>query len=276
MVGMNYNYSCSIISTAGRVFNPNEGSGKFTFSSLTCKYVNGTDNETGYNSPSVWFYINASSSNGKTISLLDTNMTVISSNYSYKTGKGQSPLATIYVKGTGSCQRVFSHQTFSATYSWQAYFDKSTGFIVSYGYFQNDTNSNGNSFSCSNKLIVSSSSYGVHLVPQTAPTPKTTFPFTDVIFSIIAIFIVAILIVLLVSRHGRNNKLSKHSNTRPGVTSNMNNDNTADGKPLDFKPESGGTEQIVIKEIVKVKCEYCGALIDSTAKKCPFCGAPRN
>ncbi|TMI68503.1 zinc-ribbon domain-containing protein [Candidatus Bathyarchaeota archaeon] len=31
----------------------------------------------------------------------------------------------------------------------------------------------------------------------------------------------------------------------------------------------------MIKEVVKVKCKYCGALIDSTVQACPFCGAPR-
>ena len=35
-------------------------------------------------------------------------------------------------------------------------------------------------------------------------------------------------------------------------------------------------QQVVVKEVVKVKCAYCGSLIDSTAEKCPFCGATRS
>lgn len=29
------------------------------------------------------------------------------------------------------------------------------------------------------------------------------------------------------------------------------------------------------KEIVMVKCSYCGALMESTVTRCPNCGAPR-
>ncbi len=44
---------------------------------------------------------------------------------------------------------------------------------------------------------------------------------------------------------------------------------------IDLTPKQPPVQQIVIKEVVKVKCRYCGALIDSTAETCPICGAPR-
>jgi hypothetical protein len=44
---------------------------------------------------------------------------------------------------------------------------------------------------------------------------------------------------------------------------------------IDLTPKQPPVQQIVIKEVVKVKCRYCGALIDSTAEICPICGAPR-
>jgi hypothetical protein len=44
---------------------------------------------------------------------------------------------------------------------------------------------------------------------------------------------------------------------------------------IDLTPKQPPVQQIVIKEVVKVKCGYCGALIDSTAQVCPICGAPR-
>jgi len=36
-----------------------------------------------------------------------------------------------------------------------------------------------------------------------------------------------------------------------------------------------GEKQVVVKEIVKVRCSYCGQLFDSTLDRCPHCGAKR-
>jgi hypothetical protein len=35
-------------------------------------------------------------------------------------------------------------------------------------------------------------------------------------------------------------------------------------------------ERVIIKEreVVKIRCQYCGCLYDQTANKCPSCGAP--
>jgi hypothetical protein len=33
-------------------------------------------------------------------------------------------------------------------------------------------------------------------------------------------------------------------------------------------------KEVIIKEVVKVKCRYCGALVDITESKCSGCGAP--
>jgi hypothetical protein len=33
-------------------------------------------------------------------------------------------------------------------------------------------------------------------------------------------------------------------------------------------------EKETIREIVKVRCEYCGTLVDITGSRCPSCGAP--
>ena len=32
--------------------------------------------------------------------------------------------------------------------------------------------------------------------------------------------------------------------------------------------------EVIIKEIIKVKCPYCGALVDQGVDRCPNCGAP--
>jgi rubrerythrin len=34
-------------------------------------------------------------------------------------------------------------------------------------------------------------------------------------------------------------------------------------------------EQVVIREVAKVNCKYCGTLIPTTVDKCPYCGGPR-
>jgi len=33
-------------------------------------------------------------------------------------------------------------------------------------------------------------------------------------------------------------------------------------------------KEVIIREIVKVKCRYCGTLVDSTLSRCPNCGSP--
>ena len=46
--------------------------------------------------------------------------------------------------------------------------------------------------------------------------------------------------------------------------------------PISLRPaDQPQIQQVVVKEVVKVNCRYCGSLIDSTAERCPFCGATR-
>ncbi|MBS7614901.1 hypothetical protein KEJ18_04135 [Candidatus Bathyarchaeota archaeon] len=33
-------------------------------------------------------------------------------------------------------------------------------------------------------------------------------------------------------------------------------------------------KEVIIREVVKVKCRYCGMLVDSTLSRCPNCGSP--
>lgn len=37
--------------------------------------------------------------------------------------------------------------------------------------------------------------------------------------------------------------------------------------------EKISSEKVIIKEIVKVKCRYCGMLVEITLSRCPNCGA---
>ncbi len=44
------------------------------------------------------------------------------------------------------------------------------------------------------------------------------------------------------------------------------------GAPVAGVPAMGPVERVVIKEIVKIPCRYCGSLIENTSSSCPNCG----
>jgi hypothetical protein len=39
-------------------------------------------------------------------------------------------------------------------------------------------------------------------------------------------------------------------------------------------PTPPGPREIIVREIVRIPCRYCGTLVDQTVRKCPDCGAP--
>ena len=47
-------------------------------------------------------------------------------------------------------------------------------------------------------------------------------------------------------------------------------------EPHNWAPQQVIKEKIIVKEVVKIKCQYCGTLYDQTASKCPHCGGNRN
>jgi hypothetical protein len=116
------------------------------------------------------------------------------------------------------------------------------------------------------------------LTPGTAPASSSggsdnLWLTLGVILAVVVVIVVVIFV--LAARSRRRHPLPKHSGTGqvsyvppppgpppPGIHL------TPSGQPA--------VQQIVIKETVKVNCRFCGALIDSTVDKCPFCGAPRN
>ena len=52
-------------------------------------------------------------------------------------------------------------------------------------------------------------------------------------------------------------------------------DSQREGQPIPPPPQEAHVmrERIVIKEIVKIKCSYCGNLYDQGSNQCPYCGA---
>jgi hypothetical protein len=252
------------------------GSGVFTFSAVNFSYVQGTDNQSGYSHPFVWFFMNNSLPVGAHFTDLNTQMQVLSLDDDYALGTAAGAyVVTISTLGTGAFPRDDSYGMFNATYSWQSFFDPNTGYIVGYLYTEHDQNGSGSGFTLVDHLGVTNTSYS--LTPGSAPSPSQSPMSTEALIAVLGIVIVVVLIVVVwavLRRSRRGAPLPRHS-ARGQVT---------------FAPPVGGgapppihltptgepaVQQIVVKETVKVNCRYCGSLIDSTVTNCPFCGAAR-
>ena len=267
-------------STGG--YSSGSSAGNFTFSYRTYRYVNGTDNQTGYSNPYVWFYMNNSLGSSNQFYLLNTQMTIVSTDYSYRLPSTGGYVKTICAQGTGSYQRNDAYGSFTATYDWKTYFDPSTGFIVAYIYTEHDSNSLGDGFTYTEILYVTGTSYA--LTPAAAPTPQpSSLSTADMLLLALVIVVVLVIVSVLVfrSRSKRDrHKLPRHpGDGRVGYSYapvQPQAQRPAGPPPINLTPEQPAVQQIVVKEVVKVKCQFCGTLIDSTALKCPVCGAPRS
>jgi hypothetical protein len=271
----------------------------FYYSYNSFLYTKGTDNQTGYTTPRVWFYINNTLSNQSTFFILNTQMTVLSNRYPFEVENKY--VYSIYTEGNGSYQRNDIYGIFTANYNWKSYYDPGTGYILGYVYTEQDY-SNGNGFTLIDKLAITNSSYP--LSPASAPPAQSnnangSSSYVLGLFLAMVIIFIVVLIIIYIYLKSKKNKIPKHSNPsypstqvnsptppvyQPANTpTNPTNaaippvNNPANyGQSINLTPPSQpAVQQIVIKEVVKVRCEYCGALIDSTAKVCPYCNAPR-
>ena len=272
IVSAYYSYSYTWSNSTGAT-ETGSMSGNYTFSSVNFLYVNGTDDQTGYVNPTVWFYMDTSIPKGNTFSLLNTEMTVLSKNYSYYLPSESRNVNAIFAQGTSSYQRNDEYGQFNAAYTWSAYFDPSTGYIIGYSYVEHDTNSSGTGFTYTDTLYVNSNSY-----PLTAATTSNSGGgnSTQYVGYIIGIFLLIVIVAIIIYALLRRSRktLPKH----PVQQQSNQQQPPMQGpppEPIDLTPKQPPVQQIVIKEVVKVKCRYCGALIDSTAETCPICGAPR-
>jgi hypothetical protein len=261
---------------------PSSEHGTFGFSASSYLYVNGTDNQTGYSNPSVWFYIDNTVPVGGTINLLNTPMSVDAVNASYPMASSATGyVATIRAEGNGSYNRDDVYGQFTATYTWVAYFDPSTGYIVGYDYTEHDTNTSGDGFTWTDTLTDTHTSFPLTEASVPPPSAPSSSPFSETVVVLLVVVIVIIVAVVVLAYRARRRRSS------PGMTATNLPRHTAPaappfsrtfGSPPPVQLIPGGqpaVQQIVIKEIVKVPCRYCGTLIDSTATVCPNCGAPR-
>ena len=195
-----------------------------------------------------------------TFRFLNTPMTVTSTSYSYSLASQNRYVKAIRAEGSGGYQRNYGG-LFNAAYTYTTYYDPSTGYIIGYDYVEQDTSSTA-SFTWTETLYVTTTSY-----PLTAGAgPSFLQQYLGLIIGL-AIFIIfiALIVVVIVAVSRRRRSLPKHTYPQVPIAPPQ----------IDLTPKQPPVQQIVIKEVVKVKCKYCGALIDSTVQACPFCGAPR-
>jgi hypothetical protein len=274
IVSAHYSYTWNFSSSEGST-DSGGSSGDFTFSSNTFLYVNGTDGQTGYVNPTVWFCMDSSTAEGDTFYLLNTAMTVISKNYSYYLPSENRYVYAIFAQGNSNYQRNDEYGQFTATYTWKTYFDPSSGYIIGYDYTEQDTNPSGTGFTYTEKLYINSASYPLTTAPATNPNENSDLMKNVVIIAAIVIVIIVIILAIFYAA-SRRRRLPKHPSQLPVYKPPSETPPPPPPEDINLTPKQPPVQQIVIKEVVKVKCLYCGALIDSTAEKCPFCGAPRS
>jgi hypothetical protein len=249
-------------------------SGSFTFSAATFHYVQGTDNQSGYTDPFVWFYMNNSLGQGAQFYVLNSPLTVLATNTSFELASGRF-VAALEATGTGTFQRDDVYGTFTADYAWNAYFDPKTGYIVGYAYTETDSNSSGDGFTIHDDLSVTSTSYPLTAgVPPTSMSPPSASSVpTLLVLAIVVVIVAVIVLVVWLARRGRRRAPPPVHGVQGSVPY------VPLGPPppaLHLTPGDQPTvQQVVVRETVKVNCRYCGSLIDSTATVCPVCGAPR-
>jgi hypothetical protein len=255
--------------------------GAFTFSATSFLYVQGTDNQTGYTNPTVWFYMDNSLGAGAPFTILNTGMKVVSTSFNYDLGTAAGGyVTTIFAEGNGTYERNDAYGMFSAAYNWKAYFDPTTGYVVGYLYSETDTDGAGDGFSVSDVLGVTSTTYA--LTPGSSPSSSTgsspSFPLVALL-GILIVIVVLVVVVALILRARRHRTLPTHSSRGQVQFPSAGPPRAPIGPappPVSLTPSGQpAVQQIVMKETVKVNCRYCGALIDTTAEKCPFCGAAR-
>lgn len=255
-------------------------SGNYTWSSSSFTYVNGTDNQVGYSRPTyVWFAMNSSLAVGGTLYVLNTQFTVMSKNYSLQLPtEGNKYVQTIQAKGIGQYQRNDAYGLLTASYTWYEYFDPSTGYIVGYNYVEQDNGQyqgQAGSFTYTDTLYVTSTSYDLALA--SAPNTNASAglmglaPYLDYLVVLVVVLFIIVIAVYAATQRRRKDSLPKHPYTPytpPSAPSSTPWESKVD---LGSKPP----QQVVIRDVAKVNCKYCGTLIPTTADRCPYCGGPR-
>ncbi len=251
--------------------------GTFTFSPTTYHYVQGTDNQTGYVDPYVWFYMDSALRPGASFYVLNSELVVVGTNVSYPLASSPTGyVRTLFAEGNGTYQRNDVYGVFTATYTWKAYFDPGSGYIVGYLYTETDRDGTGDGFTWTDTLAATSTSYP--LTPAAAPPPPPpagldVAEVATIVVGALVLVLVVVVAIWAVGRRRRGATLPRHG--APGTIA-YDRANFPSPPPLGLgQVAQPPVQQIVLQETVKTNCRYCGTLIDTTATVCPKCGAPR-
>jgi hypothetical protein len=196
-------------------------------------------------------------------------MSILDKNYSYQLPSQNRYVQSIYSQGKSSYYRNDSYGKFTASYTWSIYFDPSTGYIIGYNWVEQDSDSSGNSFTYTENLYVTATSYS--LATATAPPSSGSSSLWYLVIGL-AVFLAIIIIIVIVAVVARRRRgLPEHAY-------DYSRQPTPYAPPapqtINLEPKQPPVQQVVIKEVAKVKCKYCGALVDTTALVCPVCGGP--
>ncbi len=276
-VSATYSYSSQYSNNQGLSYS-NSSSGSYTWSTSSFTYVKGTDHQVGYTNPIyVWFDMNPSLPVGGTFYVLNTQFTVLSMNYSLQLPtEGNKYVQSIQTKGTGQYPRNDPYGSFTASYTWYEYFDPSTRYIIGYNYVEQDNgsyNGQAGSFTYTANLYVTSTSY--NLAPASPPpvnpidTLLAVAPY--LILALIAVLFAVVIVVYASKRRRRMDTIPEHPPGPATFPSAPPSTPFESGIDLGSKPPP----QVVIRDVAKVNCKYCGTLIPTTADTCPYCGGPR-
>jgi hypothetical protein len=270
-------------------------SGAFTFNSSNFFYLNGTDYQSycfgtmKYSNPSIWFAIDPKTPVGGKFALLSTVFTIDNRNASYANAAYGVYQETIHAKGTGTyhCDND-PYGTYDASYTWDVWFDPVSGYIVGYHYVEQENGQYQGSamtFTYTDDLYITSASYSpislgslqTQATSSTSSIPSGVNPpsgFDLGWLGWIAVFLVGlVVIVVLVGRIGRRNDddeklpISYHPPSPPPAPSPIQ------PRTIDLEPKrQPPVQQVVIRDVAKVACQYCGTLVATTTDLCPHCG----
>jgi hypothetical protein len=212
-----------------------------------------------------------------TFYVLNTQFTVLSKNYSFQLGNN-TYVQTIQARGARLYQRNDDYGSFQASYIWNEYFDPSTGYIVGYNYVEEDFGQyqgDAGSFTYTDTLYVTSTSY--HLTLVSAPSTSTStgymmlVPYLGYLVALVVVLFIIVIAVYVATQRRHKDSLPKHPYTPYTPPP------TPSSTPWESKIDLGSKppQEVVIRDVAKVNCKYCGTLIPTTAERCPYCGGPR-
>ena len=147
---------------------------------------------------------------GGAFTILNTQMTVESTSYSYYLSSQNRNVNAIFAQGTSSYERNDEYGQFTAAYTWKAYFDPTTGYIIGYEYVEHDTNPSGDGFTWTDNLYVTSTSYSLTAATSSSGGGNSSATLNvGLIAAIVLVIIVIIVIIIIIAISEEEKKPSK-------------------------------------------------------------------